>query len=291
MILLDGKKVREFYRSHLADKVGFLPFKPRLALFQIGENERSSIYIEQKIAFARSIDVDVDHIKMPEDISFDQLASAIKIQNEKSDVHGIIIQLPLPDHLNKDRVIDLIDPKKDVDGLTSQSQEMLAKGTPFLVPATAKAVCRILDFYNIDVKGKKVAVMGRSKLVGSPTARMLELKGADVSVCHSETDDPKSVTRSADILVVAIGKPKLVGAEYVKPDSIIIDVGINTVESDGAESLENELPRRKLVGDVDYSAVLPLIKAITPVPGGVGPVTVLCLFDNLIEAAERTVTI
>lgn len=287
MTILDGKKVRDFHRQRLAERAARLSRPPRLAIVQVGDNRESGIYIEQKKKMAASVGASVDHIRLPASVSFDELASVVRSENGKAGTDGIIVQLPLPPRLDRDAVINLIDPKKDVDGLTDESQRLLAEGKPRFVPATAKAVGLILDFYGIDPKGKKVVVLGRSKLVGSPTAKLLALKGGDVAVCHSKTPNAAEIARSADILVVAIGKPELVGPDYVREGAVVIDVGINSVAGD---KLESDIPRRKVVGDVDQKAVSGLATAMTPVPGGVGPVTVLCLFDTLMEAAERAAT-
>lgn len=285
MLILDGKKVREVHAARLVERVRALPCQPTLALFQVGDNRESNVYIAQKKRFAESIGARVIHRRFDEAVSFSTLADAVRADNGDDSIHGIIIQLPLPSHINKDNLIDVIDSRKDVDGLTSESQRLLGEGNPVFVPATARAILLILDFYGIEVKDKRVAVLGRSKLVGSPAARLLALRGADVSVCHSQTSNANEISRSADIVVVAIGKPELIGPDYFKPGAIVVDVGINSVIG---EVFENEVPRRKLVGDVDHRAVESLISAITPVPGGVGPVTVLSLFDTLVESAEKS---
>lgn len=271
--ILDGKKARDFYKARLIERLSKLSSKPLLALVQIGDNKESAVYIEQKKKFAASIGALVEHIHLAETVTQLEVRKHISSLNSRLDVHGIIIQLPIPAHLDKQILIELIDPKKDVDGLTDTNQKLLASGTPQFIPATAKGVGLLMDFYNINPKGKLVTVFGRSRLVGFPTAELLKQKGADVSVCHSQTVNPQEISQKSDILIVAIGKPKLIDASYIKPGAVVIDVGISSVSG-------------HLVGDVNFAAVSPLVSAISPVPGGVGPMTVLSLFDNLILSAE-----
>ena len=285
MIILDGRKVRDAHAARLVERVRALSCQPTLALFQVGDNRESNVYIAQKKKFAESIGARVIHRRFAEDASFSVLADAVRMDNADDSIHGIIVQLPLPPHVNKDDLIDVIDPLKDVDGLTTENQRLLAEGNPGLVPATARAVMFILDFYGIDMRGRQVAVLGRSRLVGSPVARLLSLRGAEVSVCHSKTLNTREITSSADIVVVAIGKPEFIGADYFKAGATVVDVGINSV---AGQAFENEVPKRRLVGDVDHRAVEGLVSAITPVPGGVGPVTVLSLFDTLVGSAEKS---
>lgn len=273
MLILDGKKVRDFRAGLLIERVRGLSHAPTLALFQVGDDPASSAYIAQKKAFAARIGACVIHRHFPVDASFDEISAAIRADNDDPSVHGIILQLPVPAPLSANSLIDLISPLKDVDGLTSENQALLAEGRPRYVPATARAVSAILDFYNIPVKGRKVVVLGRSRLVGSPTALLLSAQGGEVTVCHSKTENTKDVAREADILVVAIGKPGLIGAEYVREGAVVIDVGITRVDG-------------RLMGDVDHTAVESHVSAMTPVPGGVGPVTVLSLFDTLVESVD-----
>ncbi len=272
MQILDGKAVRDSLKQKLLEHIKGLLCIPTLSLIQVGDNARSNIYIKQKMAFAESIGAKVKHLRFPESVSFEELSTAIASENASADTHGIIVQLPLPDGLDKMAVIDLIDPAKDVDGLTTGAT---------MIPATAKAVVTILDFYNIDVKGKRVAVLGRSRLVGAPVARLLAARGALVSVCHSQTPNTKEITQAADIVVVAIGKPEFVTAEYIKTGAVVIDVGINSIPVAGSN-------KPRIAGDVNHADVTGLVSAITPVPGGVGPVTVFSLFDNLVHAAQES---
>jgi methylenetetrahydrofolate dehydrogenase (NADP+)/methenyltetrahydrofolate cyclohydrolase len=273
MLTLDGKKVRDFHMRRLVDKVKALSRTPTLALFQIGNNSASETYIRQKKAFADKIGARVIHRHFPNNVSFDEVASAIRADNADSTINGIILQLPVPRRLDGSALIELIDRRKDVDGLTEINQVLLSHGHVAAIPATAKAVLFILDFYGISVVGKRVVVLGRSRLVGKPTALLLSARGADVEVCHSQTPHPEAISLTADILVVAIGKPRLIGPKYIKQGAVVIDVGITEVDE-------------RLVGDVNQEAVAGMVSAMTPVPGGVGPVTVLSLFDTLVESAE-----
>lgn len=290
MILLDGKKARDVRTHALKESFSTLGFVARLAIVQIGGNPDSTIYIEQKKKFAVKIGVTVLHLKFPEDVSFDTLSKEIQRLNTDPTIQGIIVQLPLSKHLDKEEVIALIHPEKDVDGLTDENQTLLAEGRPRFVPATARGVMSLLDFYHIPLEGKKIAVLGRSRLVGLPTALAMRARGALVSVCHSQTTNTRDITRVSDIVVVAIGKPELIDTSYVKEGAIVVDIGINVVESgkSKAESrkLEEEVPKRHMVGDVKYDEVSKIAYAISPVPGGVGPMTVLSLFENLFDATR-----
>lgn len=273
MLILDGRKVRDAGVGPLRARAAALSRVPTLALFQIGDNPSSTAYIAQKKAFAERVGTKVLHRHFAEGVSFVEVADAIRADNADGSIDGIILQLPVPAHIDGQALIELISPSKDVDGLTNENQRLLAEGRPGLVPATAKAVMSILDFYGVAVAGMRVAVLGRSRLVGTPAALLLASRGANVTVCHSKTENTREVTRAADIIVVAIGKPGLIGAEYIKPGATVIDVGITRVGD-------------RLMGDVDHPAVEAIAGALTPVPGGVGPVTVLSLFDTLVHAAE-----
>jgi methylenetetrahydrofolate dehydrogenase (NADP+)/methenyltetrahydrofolate cyclohydrolase len=230
-----------------------------LAIIQVGDRPDSISYIKAKNKFAEEIGAKIELIKFPITVTQSEVLSAIK----SSTANGIILQLPIPDHLHKKELLDAIDPKKDVDGL--------GRGTH--IPATARGIKELLEFYTISLKDKKVTVMGRSDLVGKPVARMCEQEGAIVTVCYRETKDIPTLTKQADIVIVAIGQPKHVTSEFVRPGQIIIDVGINRTNEG-------------IVGDVDFNAVAPIVAAITPVPGGVGQMTVLALFENLVDAVK-----
>jgi methylenetetrahydrofolate dehydrogenase (NADP+) / methenyltetrahydrofolate cyclohydrolase len=263
MILLDGKTARAHYSSLLEKRIKGLSFVPCLVILQVGNREDSDSYIKAKKFFAQKIGVKEIHVSFDENINQEELVEAIKKYNADDSAQGIIIQLPLPSHINTETILNLIDPKKDIDGLNC--------ATKFL-PATARGIKELIKFYKIELAGKKVTVVGRSKLVGEPTAKMCHEEGAIVTVCHSKTENMTQKTKGADILIVAIGKSNFIGKEYVKEGQIVIDVGI-TRHNDG-----------KLVGDVNFDEVKDIVQMITPVPGGVGQMTVLGLFENLIDA-------
>ena len=282
-LILNGIAARDAYKQSLIERIKKLPTAPSLALIQVGDNRESNIYIEQKKKFAIAIGVHVEHIHFPAETSPSVVKTKIEELNVRKDIHGIIVQLPLPAHFDKQALIETISPSKDVDGLTDENQDLLDKGTPRLIPATPRGVSLLLKHYSIDVRGKKAVVFGRSRLVGKPLAALLKAKGASVEVCHSKTLNPRDISRKADLVFIAIGRPELIDSSYIKEGAIVVDIGINSVED---KTSDPGTPRRKLVGDVLFSDVEPHVSAISPVPGGVGPMTVLSLFDNLILSAE-----
>ncbi len=283
-ILLDGKKVRDVLAERLSDKIRGFAEKPQLAIIQIGKNNESSTYIRQKKNFAEKIGAKILHIELPDSVGQAELLHTIAELNADASVHGILVQMPIPASLDKDAVIEAISPEKDVDGLQSKNIKMLWENrSQGFVPATTKGILSLLDFYKIDVAGKKVVVVGRSSLVGKPTALALLNRNATVTLCHSKTENLSQITKDAVILIVAAGVPHLIGTDHVVSGQIVVDVGINLV--DGTK-LEDELPERKLVGDVDFEKVKDVVTAISPVPGGVGPMTVASLFENLVSAYE-----
>jgi len=271
MKILDGKKVRDEIMADLKKQIGEFKSVPNLAIVKIGDDPDSDIYVKNKINFAKKIGVNAYVVGFPEldatKITQEMLLAGIEKLNKDEAVNGIIVQSPLPPQLDWFEAIERVAPEKDVDGMHSS-----------IIPATARGVLTLLTYYKIPVKGKKVVVMGRSKLVGKPIADLMIKNGATVTVVHSQTENPEKITREADILIVAIGKPEYVGAEFVKEGAVVIDVGISTViNADGT---------RKIYGDVDFDSVSPIVSAISPVPGGVGPMTVASLFQNLVESCE-----
>lgn len=271
MKILDGKKVRDEIMADLKKQIGEFKSVPNLAIVKIGDDPDSDIYVKNKINFARKIGVNAYVVGFPEldanKITQEMLLAGIDKLNKDEAVNGIIVQSPLPPQLDWFEAIERVAPEKDVDGMHSS-----------IIPATARGVLTLLTYYKIPVKGKKVVVMGRSKLVGKPIADLMINNGATVTVVHSQTPEPEKITREADILIVAIGKPEYVGAEFVKEGAVVIDVGISTViNSDGT---------KKILGDIDFDSVSPIVSAISPVPGGVGPMTVASLFQNLVESCE-----
>lgn len=296
MKILDGKIVRDEIAQKVKTEISKFKTKPKLVIIQVGDNPESNAYIGQKIKFGERIGAPAELAKFPENTTQTELESKISELNADNSVHGIIIQIPIPNHLDKDKLIDLINWRKDVDGLSAICLKLLSEGNPTgYIPATTKGVLTLLDYYNISVSGKKVIIIGRSFLVGKPTALAMLNRDATVTICHSKTKDLKAETKNADILIVAIGKPNLIGREHVSPNQVVIDVGINVVEpkarplhqttTELRPGLSSE--PRKLVGDVNFDEVSPIVSAITPVPGGIGPMTVASLFENLLEAYNK----
>lgn len=284
-LILNGKDVRDARLAELKAQLGELIAPPMLAIIQVGDREDSNAYIRAKTRFAEKLGIPVKHIKLPETISEKELIVKVWECNENEEVKGIIVQLPLPIELDQDAVIEAISPKKDVDALTSTNVKMWLDGREdALLPATTRGVKELLEYYKVDLFGKHVVVVGRSMLVGKPLAAFALNQNASVTICHSKTNDLANHTKKADILIVAAGKPRLITAAHVGEGSVVVDVGINSVKG---EKLEEEIDGRKLVGDTDYDAIVTIASAITPVPGGVGPMTVLALFENLADLCQR----
>jgi len=295
--ILDGKIVRDKIAEDLRKEITLRVKdpqgrRPKLVIIQVGDLAESNTYIKQKILFGQKIGAIVDHQKFDEKVTQELLITHISKLNTDQNVSGIIIQVPIPSHLDKDAIIDAIDPKKDVDGLTSANLKLLwenKKGA--IIPATTRGILSLLDYYKIPISGKKVVVVGRSFLVGKPTALALLNRDATVTICHRETRNLKEETKNADILVAAVGKANLITKDHVSKNQVVIDVGINMINNQKPSFVktsegkpETEPSGRKIVGDVDFESVAKIVKAITPVPGGVGPMTVASLFENLLEA-------
>ena len=283
--LLDGKAVRDDQQARLKERFAVFERAPKLVIIQVGEREDTNAYVSMKQKMGERLGAEVEVRRISDDVSEDELLLIIGELNNTPGVDGLIVQLPLPKHLNVFRVIEAVDPEKDVDGLTAINVKKLAMntGTGFM-PATARGVMSLLDAYELNPAGRRAVVVGRSMLVGKPCALALLNRDATVSIAHSKTEELASVTSSADILVVAAGQPAFITAEHVRDGQTVIDVGINLNEH---EHLEEEIPGKKFVGDVSYTEVEPIVDAITPVPGGVGPMTVVSLFENLATAVEK----
>lgn len=285
-IILDGKKIRDEKAIELKKKVSSFLFKPKLVIIQIGDDKRSCTYIKQKKMFGEKIGCIVEHLKFEANINEKNLIKNIKKLNVDNKVHGIIVQMPIPSHLNKLNIIEAINFKKDVDGLTAINTKLLWENQKEgLVPATAKGIISLLDYYKIPIEGKRVVVVGRSSLVGKPAVLMFLNRGATVFICHSQTANLSQETKNADILVVAVGKAGLITKKYVSSGQVVVDVGINLRKGG---RLNEKVLKTELVGDVNFEEVKNIVKAISPVPGGVGPMTVLSLFENLINVYEKT---
>jgi methylenetetrahydrofolate dehydrogenase (NADP+)/methenyltetrahydrofolate cyclohydrolase len=281
--ILSGIPARDAIAVDLKQRIVALSKPPVLGVILVGDRADSTAYVGAKKKFGERIGVEVQVHQFPETVDEKTLREEIARLNADSSVTGIIVQLPVPQGISGSALCNAIDPAKDVDGLSATNIKKLVAGEKGIVPATARGVLNLLAHYNIDPAGKKVTVVGRSLLVGKPIALSLLACDATVTVCHSKTTDTASITRDADILIVATGKPGLIGTAHVRAGQVVIDVGINTVSG----SLAEEVGKRKLVGDVDFEAVKDCVSAISPVPGGVGPTTVSALFQNVVEVAEQ----
>jgi len=280
-MILDGKAtaacIRADLRAYIDGEKEKARRAPRLAVVLVGEDPASQVYVRNKEKACADAGIDTVSYRKPADMPQDELEGFIAKLSADPDIDGILLQLPLPAGLDAQPCIDAISPEKDVDGLTAVNQGRTAMSIPGLRPCTPAGILALLDRYGISTRGKKAVVIGRSILVGRPIALMLSEKGRDatVTICHSRTPNLAAVCREADILIAAIGRPRFVTADMIKPGAVIIDVGINRGE-DG-----------KLCGDVDYENVAPLASAITPVPGGIGPMTISQLLVNTAEAWKK----
>lgn len=275
--IIDGKAVAAQIKEELKQQVAQLEAqgtKVCLAVIQVGSDPASSVYVGNKKKACAYIGIDSLAYELPEETTQEELLSLICELNGRKDVNGILVQLPLPAHINEDEVIRAIDPKKDVDGFHPQSVGALCIGQPGFVSCTPAGIIQLLKRSGIEIAGKECVVIGRSNIVGKPMALLLLRENATVTVAHSRTRDLKQIAKRADILVVAVGKPKLITREYVKEGAVVIDVGIHRNENN------------KLCGDVDYEDVAPVCSAITPVPGGVGPMTIAMLMNNCVESVN-----
>jgi methylenetetrahydrofolate dehydrogenase (NADP+)/methenyltetrahydrofolate cyclohydrolase len=272
--LIDGKAVAEALRAEVAERVAALERAPGLATILVGDDPASHVYVASKHRACEAAGIRSLDERLPADADGDRLAELIERLNADDGVDGILLQLPLPKGLKGADFVELIDPAKDVDGLTAISVGRLWQGRPGLTPCTPSGVIELLDRAGVELEGAEAVIVGRSDLVGKPIAAMLLARNATVTVCHSRTRELEAVCRRADVLVAALGRPKALGAAHVKPGAVVIDVGVNRTD-DG------------LVGDVDFEAVREIASAITPVPGGVGPMTIACLLANTLRAAER----
>lgn len=301
MNILDGKKIAADIRAELRNEVEALKAQgkraPKLAVILVGNNPASETYVANKIKACQEVGIDAEKIAYDEAITQQTLLTEIHRLNNDPSIDGFIVQLPLPEHINESAVLSAIDFRKDVDGLTPENVGRTVQGMPSLVSATPRGIRELLARYNIATEGKHVVVIGRSNIVGKPIAMLLmqrpylslpgmsasSLGDATVTICHSKTRDLDAICRTADIIIVAAGSPKLLTANMVKEGVVVIDVGINRVE-------DQTSPRGyRLVGDVDFENVAPKASYITPVPGGVGPMTIVSLLQNTLQAYRETV--
>ena len=286
---LDGKACANEVESDLANRVAVLEgtgVKPHLAVIIVGDDPASHVYVNSKVRTCARLGIRSTHIALPSDTEESVVREHILSLNAQDDLHGILVQSPLPKHMDEEALTDLIDPAKDVDGFHPQNLGRLVQGrTDGMLPCTPSGVMRMLRWANIDLKGKRAVVLGRSRIVGMPAALLLAAKGADatVTVVHSRTDDAESISQEADIVVAAVGRPNMVTPSWIKPGAIVVDVGINRVEDASRER------GWRLAGDVDPS-VGEKASWLSPVPGGVGPMTIAMLMENTVRAAEMTLT-
>lgn len=273
--IISGKDIAKDYRGELKARVDGMVVKPGLAVILVGDDPASHVYVSNKIKACDSVGIISYETKLPEDASQDDVAAAIEAYNNDDAVHGILLQLPVPKHLDSDALVQSIAPSKDVDGLTLTNVGALVAGLDGLVPCTPQGSLHLIKAVREDLSGLNAVVIGRSLLFGKPMAQLLLQENCTVTSAHSRTKDLEAVCREADILVAAVGRSKMVKRSWIKKGAIVIDVGINRGE-DG-----------KLCGDVDYADALDVAGAITPVPGGVGPMTIAYLLSNTIEAAEK----
>lgn len=273
--LIDGKAISAQIKDECKEKVAKLRtegVEVTLAVIQVGADPASTVYVGNKKKACEYIGVRSLAYELPEETTEEELLDLITELNERKDVNGILVQLPLPKHINEEKILDRIDPKKDVDGFHPQNVGALCIGKTGFVSCTPAGIIQLLKRSGIEIAGKECVVVGRSNIVGKPMALLLLRENGTVTMTHSRTKDLKEVTRRADILVVAIGKPRMITADYVKEGAVVIDVGIHRNENN------------KLCGDVDFESVEPLCSAITPVPGGVGPMTIAMLMNNCVES-------
>ncbi len=275
--IIDGKAISKQIKDELKEQVAAYRAQGTeiaLAVIQVGQDPASTVYVGNKKKACEYIGIQSVAYELPEETTEEELLAIIDKLNRDDSIYGILVQLPVPKHINENHIIQAIDPKKDVDGFHPQSVGALSIGQPGFVSCTPAGIIQLLIRSGVEIAGKECVIIGRSNIVGKPMAMLLLRENGTVTVCHSRTQNLKEVTKRADILVVAIGRPKMIDASYVKEGAVVIDVGIHRDENN------------KLCGDVDYASVEPIASAITPVPGGVGPMTIAMLMHNCVEAVE-----
>jgi len=279
MVLIDGKKVSGEIRNRLADEIQELKKKtgktPGLATILVGDDPASAVYVRNKNKICGELGFQSFEQKLSADTSEEKLLQLVGELNSNKDVHGILVQLPLPDQIDSEKILQAIDPKKDVDGFHPVNVGKLVVGNALLTPCTPTGIIALLDRYDIEISGKHAVIIGRSNIVGKPVSMLLLHRNATITICHSRTQNLEEVTRSADILVAAVGRANFVTDEMVSEGTVVIDVGINRVDG-------------KLTGDVDFEPVSKKASHITPVPGGVGPMTIALLMENTLKAFKES---
>lgn len=280
-VLIDGKLVSEKTRENIKEEVQKIKEEfgvcPGLAVIVVGNNPASAVYVRNKHKACLDVGINSYQIELPESTTQEELLDRISELNKNEAVNGILVQLPLPPHISEFEVIKAISPKKDVDAFHAENIGKIMIGKYDFLPCTPAGIIKLLDFYNIAISGKKCVVVGRSNIVGKPMAMLLLEQHGTVTVCHSKTSNISDITKEADILIVAIGKPKFITADMVKDGAVVIDVGINRTDAG------------KLVGDIDFDSVVNVASYVTPVPGGVGPMTITMLLENTLTAAKKQI--
>ena len=275
--IVDGKLVSQILREKMKSSVEELAkrdIKPGLAVILVGDDAASQVYVRNKVAACQAIGVHSRVYRLAADTPEQKVLEQLKLLNNDSEINGILVQLPLPKHIDEDKILETILPEKDVDGFHKINVGAMVIGRARFYPCTPHGVMKLLEYYGIAIEGRHAVVVGRSNIVGKPMALMLLEKGATVSICNSKTPDLASFTRQADIVVVAVGKSKVLSGDMIKPGATVIDVGIN------------RLPDGSLTGDVDFESVREVAGFLTPVPGGVGPMTITMLLENTIRSSE-----
>lgn len=296
--LISGNKISQDIKNEVKEEVEELKrikgIKPGLGVILVGENPASKVYVSNKQKACEEVGILSDVVKMPEDISEEEVLKQIDAYNNRKDIHGILVQLPLPQHIDKTKVLEAISPSKDVDGFHPVNIGKLVAQQDCFVPATPAGIIEMLKREGITIKGKNATMVGHSEIVGKPCALLLLNEWATVTICHIETRNLKMHTVDAEILIVAVGKPYLITEDMVKNGAVVIDVGINRITADKANpelldwrKADFETKGSTLIGDVDFQKVEPKVSAITPVPGGVGPMTIAMLLKNTVKSAKK----
>ena len=275
--ILNGKELAKKIRTNVKVEVEELKKQkkyPKLAVIMVGNDQASSIYVKNKSKACDEIGIDFEEYLLPEETTMQELLSLITKLNEEKEIKGILLQSPIPAHLDIQKAFETINPKKDVDGFHPISVGQACIGQDTFIPCTPLGIVRLLEEYKIPIEGKNVVILGRSNIVGKPLMQCMLKKNATVTICHSKTRNIQEITKQADILIVAIGKPKFITEEMVKENAVVIDVGMNRLENG------------KLCGDIDFEGVEKKVSYITPVPGGVGPMTIAMLMQNVVKATK-----
>lgn len=271
--ILDGQMISKEIRERIKEEVNRLEVKPKLVVILVGDDDASKIYVRNKIKACENVGIATEDYILPKDTREKELVDLIEKLNKNKEVNGILVQLPLPKHLNEDTIVNTISPNKDVDGLNIINQGKLLNRKPVLVPATPKGIITLLKRYFVEIEGKRVVIVGRSKLVGMPLALLFNHANATVTVCHSYTENLKDITKQADILVSAVGKADFISGDMIKKDAVVVDVGINRQMG-------------HIVGDVNFKEAMEVARLVTPVPKGVGPMTIASLLENVLECYD-----